>query len=57
MVVVMVTAAVRVLVVISSNLFNCIFFHRIHCIGSCSGVNRGCCGSSIAHHFHTYHYH
>ena len=54
MVVVMVTAAVRVVVVISTNLFNCIFLGGIHGIGSCSGVNRGCCGSSIAHHFHTY---
>ena len=56
MLVVMVTAAVRV-VVISKKLFNCIFCGGIRCIGSCSGVNRGCGGSSIAHHFHTYHYH
>ena len=32
MVVVMVTAAVRVVVVISTNLFNCIFFGGIRCI-------------------------
>ena len=57
MVVVMVTAAVRVVVVISNNLFNCIFSGGICSIGSCSGVNRGCGGSSIAHYFHTYRYH
>ena len=34
MVVVMVTAAVWVVVVISTNLFNCIFCGGIHCIGS-----------------------
>ena len=34
MVVVMVTAAVWVVVVISTNLLNCIFCGGIHCIGS-----------------------
>ena len=53
MVVVMVMAAVRGVVVISTNLFNCIFCGGIHCIGSCSGVNSVCCGSSITHPFHT----
>ena len=48
------TAAVRV-VVISKILFNCIFCDGIGCIGSFSGVNRVCGGSSIAHHLHTYH--
>ena len=37
MVVVMVTAALRVVVVISTYFFNCIFWGGIHCIGSCSG--------------------
>ena len=49
----MVMAGVRVVVVISTNLFNCIFCVGIHCIGSCSRVNSVCCVSSIAHHFHT----
>ena len=53
----MLTSAVRGVVVISINLFNFIFVGGIHCIGSCSGVNSVCCGSAIAHHFHTYHYH
>ena len=57
MVVVIVTAALRVVVVISNNLFNCIFCGGISCISSCSGVNWGCGCSSFAHHFHTYHYH
>ena len=39
MVVVIMTAAVRVVVLISTNLFNCIFCDGIHCIGCCSGVN------------------
>ena len=56
MVVVMVTAAVTV-VIISKNLFNCIFCGGIRSSGSCSGVNRGCGGSSITHYFHTYRYH
>ena len=38
MVVVMVTAAVKMVVVISINLFNCIFCGGIHCFGSWSGV-------------------
>ena len=52
----MVTAAVRVVVIREKKIFNCIFCDGICCIGSCSGVNRVCGGSSIAHHFHTYHY-
>ena len=53
----MVMAAVRAVAVIISNVFTCIFCYGIHCIGSCSGVNRVCCGCPIAHHVHTYHYH
>ena len=52
-----VTAAARVVVVISNNF--CVFIScgGSRCICSCSGVNRSCGGSSIAHLFLTYHYH
>ena len=57
LVVVIVTAAARVVVVISNNF--CVFIScgGSRCICSCSGVNRSCGGSSIAHLFLTYHYH
>ena len=45
----MVTAALSVVVVMSTNLFNCIF-----CIGICgvgSGAYSSYSGSSLAHHF------
>ena len=48
MVVVMVTAAVRVLVVISSNLFKCMFCGGICGIISDNDDNSGCAGSSFA---------
>ena len=47
-VVVMVRASLRVLVVTSSNVFNCMF---------CGSVNSGWGGSLLAHHFHHYRYH
>ena len=52
----MVTAAASVIVVLSTNLFNCIF-----CIGICgvgSGDNSSYGGSSLAHHLkHLPHHH
>ena len=51
MLVVMVTTAVRG-VVNSKKIFNFIFCGGICCIHSCSGVNRGCGGSAIAHHYY-----
>ena len=53
MVVVNVTAAARVVVVISSNLFECVFCGGISGVGSGRGFN-SCGGSSLAHHFHHY---
>ena len=52
--VLIVTAALRVVVVISSDLFNCMFCGSICGVGSGSGVNSGCGGSSLAHQFNHY---
>ena len=49
--VLMVTAAVRVVVVISSDLFNWLFCGSPCSFGSCSGVSSSCGGSSLAHQF------
>ena len=54
MVMLMVTAAVRVVVVISSDLFDCMFCGSICGFVSCSGVGSGCGGSSLAHQFNHY---
>ena len=53
-VVLMVMAAVRVVVVISSDLFNCMFCGSICSFGSRSGVSSSCGGSSLAHQFNHY---
>ena len=52
--VLIVTAAVRVVVVISSDLFNCMFCGSICSFGSRSGVSSSCGGSSLAHQFKHY---
>ena len=62
----MVTAVVRMAALIRSNLSNCMFGGGIYgicsicgvicCVGSGSGVNDGCVGSSLSHH-HYYNYH
>ena len=57
MVVVMVTAAVKVVAVISSKLFNYIYCGSICSVGSGSDVNSCFGGSSLAHHFYHYHHH
>ena len=44
-------AAVRVVVVFSSNELNCMFCFGIFGVYSGSGVNSGCDGCSLAHHF------
>ena len=51
--VLMVMAAVSVVVVISIDLFNCMFCGSICSFGSHSGVSRSC-GSSLAHQFNHY---
>ena len=51
------TAAVRVVVVISSDLFNCMFCGSICSFGSRSGVSSSCGGSSLAHQFNHYEHH
>ena len=50
------TAVVRVAVVIRSNLSNCMFGGGICGVGRGSGVNSGCGGSTFSHHHH-YYYH
>ena len=57
MMVVMVMAAVRVEVVISSYQLNCMFCGGICGVGSDSGINSGSGGSSIAHNCHHYYHH
>ena len=52
--VLMVTAAVRVVVVISSDLFHCMFCGSICSFGSAIGVSSSCSGSSLAHKFNHY---
>ena len=47
-------AAVRVVVVISSDLFNCMFCGSICSFGSRSGVSSSCGGSSLTHQFKHY---
>ena len=54
MLVVMLTAAVRVVVVISSDLFNCTFCGSICSFDSRGGVSSSYGGSSIAHQFNHY---
>ena len=54
-VVVMVMVAERLVVLISRSLFNCILFGCIRCSSSGCGVNSGCGGSYLSHHFHHYH--
>ena len=49
---VMVTAVVKVVVVISSNLFECLFCGGICGIISGNDVNGGYGGSPFAYHFH-----
>ena len=51
-VVVIVMTVVRVVVVISSILSNCLFCGFICGVGSGSGVNSSCCGSSFDHLLH-----
>ena len=46
------TAAVRVVLVISSNYLNCMFYVGICCVSSGSGVDSGCGSFSLAYHFH-----
>ena len=53
---VIVTAVASVLVLFISNILNCMFCGRIWGVGSDSGVNSGCGGSSLAHHSHPYQY-
>ena len=50
----MVTAAVRLVVVISSDLFNCTFCGSICSFGSLNGVSSSYAGSSFAHQFNHY---
>ena len=54
---VIVSAAARVVVVISSNLIKCTFYGGI--CGFVRGRDVNCCcgGSSLAHHFHHYQHH
>ena len=54
MVVVIVTAVVSVVVLISSNTFNRIFCGGICSVVSGSVVNSGCGGSSLAYHSNPY---
>ena len=51
---VIVTAVVSVVVLICSNIINCIFCGGICKVVSGSGVNSGCGGSSLAHQSHPY---
>ena len=52
------TAAASVVVVISTNLFNCMFCVGICGVGSGSGANSGYGGSFLAHHLkHFPHHH
>ena len=51
------TAAARVVVVISSNLFMCTFYGGIWGFVRGRGVKSCCGGSSLAHHFHHCQYH
>ena len=54
----MVTAAASVVVVISTNLFICMFCIGICGVGSGSGANSSYGGSSLAHHLkHLPHHH
>ena len=53
----MVTAAVRVVNVIGSNLFKGLFYGDIVDVSSGSEVNSGCGGSSLAYHFIHYNHH
>ena len=52
--VLMVMAAVRVVVVINRDLFNCMFCGSICSFGSRSGVSSSCGGFSLAHQFNHY---
>ena len=52
------TAAGSVMVVIGTNLFNCMFCIGICGVGSGTVANRSYCGSSLAHHLkHLPHHH
>ena len=53
-VVVIVTAVVGVVVLMSKKIFNCIFCGDICSVVSGSGVNSCCGSSSLAHHSHPY---
>ena len=47
-------ALVMVVVVVISDLFNCMFCGSICSFGSHSGVSSSCGGSSLAHQFNLY---